>query len=396
MTSSTMKPTGLKERVVDVFLSVTKKKCFIVTYSFFTLSCVLTYLKMSTNSEERLTKGNKYTIPEKEPPVILYYEQHVTNWFPVFNLSGTCPDYCIFTNDLRLYRKSKVVIFFRTLRKSPPVKLKDQIWLYLTFESPLRTRTPQIRWKDSIKHFDGIMSYRPNSEVLVPFGRIRKLPNAYNNNVNYSSIYARKNMEVAWLVSHCGTQSKREAYVNEMRKYINVDVFGSCGNKRCPTPSGRVIKQVDALTNCKTDISKRYKFYLAFENTLCEHYSSEKVFGIYDRNNFMIPVVRGDPKASRYLPKGTYISTFDYASPKALAEYLHYIGSSEERYTRYLKEKLKYNVTIWTEHFVDSICDLCTKLKSNSINLNPSKNFNLLSRLKEDKCFNPLDVKQRH
>ena len=35
-----------------------------------------------------------------------------------------------------------------------------------------------------------------------------------------------KPKHVAWLVSHCTTSSKREEYVAEMRKYIDVDIYG--------------------------------------------------------------------------------------------------------------------------------------------------------------------------
>ena len=34
---------------------------------------------------------------------------------------------------------------------------------------------------------------------------------------------------VSWIVSHCGTQGRREDYVDEIKKYIYVDSYGSCG-----------------------------------------------------------------------------------------------------------------------------------------------------------------------
>jgi len=33
----------------------------------------------------------------------------------------------------------------------------------------------------------------------------------------------------AWFVSHCHTSSQREKYVTELQKYIDVDIFGYCG-----------------------------------------------------------------------------------------------------------------------------------------------------------------------
>jgi hypothetical protein len=38
-----------------------------------------------------------------------------------------------------------------------------------------------------------------------------------------------KTKDVVWIVSNCNTPSKREKYVKEMQKIINVDIFGRCG-----------------------------------------------------------------------------------------------------------------------------------------------------------------------
>jgi glycoprotein 3-alpha-L-fucosyltransferase len=47
------------------------------------------------------------------------------------------------------------------------------------------------------------------------------------------SMIANKNQTAAWFVSNCGTSSKRENYVHRMSKYINIDIYGACGNKKC-------------------------------------------------------------------------------------------------------------------------------------------------------------------
>ncbi len=55
-----------------------------------------------------------------------------------------------------------------------------------------------------------------------------------NGNICVNSfIYAtvsRRKKNVAWVVSHCSTFSKREEYVYELQKHIDVDVFGNCGS----------------------------------------------------------------------------------------------------------------------------------------------------------------------
>ncbi len=47
------------------------------------------------------------------------------------------------------------------------------------------------------------------------------------------SMIAAKNKTAAWFVSNCNTPAKREDYVKRLSKYINVDVYGSCGTKKC-------------------------------------------------------------------------------------------------------------------------------------------------------------------
>lgn len=62
----------------------------------------------------------------------------------------------------------------------------------------------------------------------------------------------------------------RELYVRELQKYVEVDVFGKCGNLTC----GRKFE----YNHCFQHVLRpTYKFYLAFENNMCEDYITEKV-----------------------------------------------------------------------------------------------------------------------
>ena len=51
------------------------------------------------------------------------------------------------------------------------------------------------------------------------------------NGENYAS---GKTKMVAWFVSHCYTQSRREKYVSLLRQYIPVDIYGGCYTHKCP------------------------------------------------------------------------------------------------------------------------------------------------------------------
>ena len=94
----------------------------------------------------------------------------------------------------------------------------------------------------------------------------------YNENVktkvqevNYA---ANKTKKVAWFVSNCGAKNGRLEYARNLSTFIDVDIYGSCGQKRCPRSSDECNKMLD------TD----YKFYLAFENSNCKDYITEKFY----------------------------------------------------------------------------------------------------------------------
>ena len=59
------------------------------------------------------------------------------------------------------------------------------------------------------------------------------------------------------VVSNC--QPDRLNFVDELQRYVTVHVYGSCGDYSCH--SGE---------DCFSMLKNRYKFYLAFENSVCK------------------------------------------------------------------------------------------------------------------------------
>ena len=70
---------------------------------------------------------------------------------------------------------------------------------------------------------------------------------------------------MAWLVSHCKTDSLREKYISELSKHIPIDIFGRCGKQ--PDCKRKKLNQ-----ECTEQITKGYKFYFAGENSICDEY----------------------------------------------------------------------------------------------------------------------------
>ncbi|XP_062570004.1 alpha-(1,3)-fucosyltransferase C-like [Saccostrea cucullata] len=245
--------------------------------------------------------------------------------------------------------KADIVVFsHRRIPKKVITKIKGQIWVFNTAESPYHTWRPNKEW---IKHFDLSMSYMEESDIYVPFyGKLQKIQEPVIK--NYTRILSKKTKDAIWVSSHCPTPSRREKLVEELSKYLKVDKFGRCGSKKCG-------KQYDNLNGCQSMFERDYKFFFSFENSLCKSYTTEKLFSLYLNRAHVIPVINGPKDAGQYLPKGTYINSQDFPSVSLLAKELIRIGSNETEYIRYLKEKDRFIPQSFRKTVLNAQCDLC-------------------------------------
>jgi hypothetical protein len=92
--------------------------------------------------------------------------------------------------------------------------------------------------------------------------------------------------------------SQRLRYIEELRKYVKVDVYGAKGNSTCRTKFKNENKTRIENINydphdgiCKSVVYGEYKFYFSFENCLCNNYITEKFFLVI--RHPIIPVVLG-------------------------------------------------------------------------------------------------------
>ena len=59
--------------------------------------------------------------------------------------------------------------------------------------------------------------------------------------------------------------------VESLQEYLPVDVYGVCGPLQCSATE---------QDYCYKMLEKNYKFYIAFENSLCTDYVTEKFFDV--------------------------------------------------------------------------------------------------------------------
>nr|ACO15109.1 Alpha-1,3-fucosyltransferase [Caligus clemensi] len=215
----------------------------------------------------------------------------------------------------------------------------DVPFIFLLQESPAHDCNFNFR---GFSHFFNLtMTYHRSSDIYFRYGELMKkqvpsfkLPD-----------YLPKRKLVSWLVSHVGSIGGRDNYVAELEKTTTVSKYGGPFQK-CPKRG-----------ECREYLSNNYKFYLAFENSLCLEYVTEKFF---DTLRFpMVPVVYGRANYSSLAPPHSYIDVRDFSSPKELGEYLLYLDRTPEEYAKYFTWKKDYEVI---DSFSKAHCELCKKV----------------------------------
>lgn len=106
-------------------------------------------------------------------------------------------------------------------------------------------------------------------------------------------IRVRKLAPVLYIQSICSTTSGRDDYVTELMKYIPIDSYGEClNNKQLPI---NLIS--DYLNTISSDefyhFIARYKFIIAYENSVCDDYLTEKFWRGFHTG--VVPIYYGAP-----------------------------------------------------------------------------------------------------
>lgn len=109
---------------------------------------------------------------------------------------------------------------------------------------------------------------------------------------------------------------------------------------------------------CYKLLENDYKFYLAFENSNCKEYITEK-FYVNALKYSVLPIVMGAPpeEYKQKAPYKSYIHVEDFLSPKELAAYLHELDQDDELYNSYFQWKGTGEVI-----FVPHWCQTCAML----------------------------------
>ena len=239
---------------------------------------------------------------------------------------------CILSYNKEDFKSSDVVIFHgyksdlpdeTTLRELHNRRPSNQTWGFFALESPLNSiETSQMNGL-----FNWTLTYRTDSDVYVPYGFFTQLESEGENaSIQDHSFW--KDKLVVWTVSNC--RGKRFSYVEKLKQFLKVDIFGGCSGQSCHHHDENCIK-----------LLKTYKFQLAFENTECLDYVTEK-YWLSPLDNGIVPIVMGGADYGKTAIPGSYIDVRDFSSVKELADYLLYLDKNNTAYNEYLSWRTQY------------------------------------------------------
>ncbi|CAG8756410.1 11462_t:CDS:2, partial [Racocetra fulgida] len=140
----------------------------------------------------------------------------------------------------------------------------------------------------------------------------------------------KQDVLVAWMAGNCDPVNNRNDYVKELMQHITVHSFGGClHNQELPES----IREKYGMNNddtayytkhmydVKMDTFAFYKFQLAFENSNCKGYVTEKVYDSFLSDS--IPIYMGAPDIDDYVPSNSVIKVTDFENVEDLAKYIY-------------------------------------------------------------------------
>ena len=305
-------------------------------------------LETSTKSSDKVAGKNIPTSGAGKSKVILAWNSFFGRKDFEAGGCGTkpfaaCPvSNCFLTRDHAYLSGASALLFHAHEAAALPTH-RDERQLYVFF---LQESPDNSNWYLE-RDYNLTMTYRADSDIRIPYGEFYKKRTA-ESSYRLKFPFAKKTRSVAWTVSNCYTPSKRERYVRELKRYIDVDVYGHCGGMPGCPKNDRSCRQ--------KMIPSMYKFYLAFENSRCQDYVTEKLFQALSTE--IVPIVYGGTNYSRDAPPHSVINVEHYSSPKELARYLKRLAANETEYNAYFEWKKTYDIR-GREAMRKGFCKLC-------------------------------------
>lgn len=254
-------------------------------------------------------------------PLILFHTPYFGG-APTAGL-GVGPD-CNFTEDAgRVAEADAVVFHIPDVRRWPAIpRYPGSLWVAWSVESAVNY--PALTDPFLMRQFDIRMTYERSADIWTPY-----FPSLTEFTALREAPLPAKTEKAPAVLFQSGSvdRADRYAFLVEMMRSMAVDSYGSLLNTR-------PLQGPDSGRQTKLDVIARYKFCLAFENSLARDYVSEKFFDPLLAGT--VPVYRGAPNIADFAPgPHSYIDANDFRGPAELAEYLTYLDGDDAAYLAY-------------------------------------------------------------
>lgn len=275
-------------------------------------------------------------------------------------LPSTCSrsNSCICTSDRSRLRLASAVIFHArdTYLHFLPSKRRSpgQYWVLFNVESPISAGITDAY--NSI--FNLTMSYRSDSDLTTTYGHFEQVARPPVRIDIRGDLKTRKPYAY-WLVSNCNAE--RMNYAKRLASFVQVDIFGQCTGLR-PCPGGK--------SDCELELSSSYAFYLAFENSLCPDYVTEKFWRTLSSPGGAIPIAMGAPMSyyKAVAPPNSFIHAENFTTLRELGEYLQIVASSQESFYSYHRWRETYAAySSLDSNLAKAVCKLCAAIQDRTL-----------------------------
>ena len=202
-----------------------------------------------------------------------FFDLHILGTAP-FKSKHCAHTNCFLTSSKSAVARADVVLFHHkdcTIWHAPWPRRRypHQYYAHFTHE-PSGNRKP-----GAITHLDRYegrinvsINYRRDADLYVPYTLMLKR-STVNPPYKPRIPLAMKTKMALWPVSNCYANSARNDYVAELQRHLPVDIYGRCGDHTCSR---------SRTDSCMREWEASYKFYISFENNICDDYITEKLF----------------------------------------------------------------------------------------------------------------------
>jgi len=294
--------------------------------------------------------------------LILFFNSFFGRW-PQTDGLACCEDCEFATDRSRLPEADAVVFHLPGIRQGDRVaKYPGQQWVVWCMESAVTC--PGLADPALMRLFEISMTYQQHADVWVPYFRagddvpLLKPPPAKS-----------ESSPVVHFQSHRYDRSGRTRYAAELMKRVKIDSYGKVLNNR------KLAVRDDGADTMRQVIA-RYKFALAFENSIAPDYVTDKFFDPLVVGT--VPIYLGAPNVAELAPaEHCFINTADFAGPSEIAAYLNFLNENDDAYQAYFSWKAKGLSERFRAHLQavarPPLCRLCDRVRPRAIRLGSSR-----------------------